>query len=57
MDPDSGRRPLGTRSPTVLQIVLDPGVVLPLLGAALLGSGSLLAGPPAALRRLRNRRS
>jgi hypothetical protein len=57
MDPDSGRQPLGTRSPTVLQIVLDPGAMLPLLGAALLGSGSLLAGPPAALRRLRNRRS
>ncbi len=41
----------------MLQIVLDPGALLPLLGAALLCSGSLLAGPPAVLRRLRNRRS
>ncbi len=40
----------------MLQITPDPGAVLPLLGVLLLGSGSLLAGPPAVLRRLRNRR-
>jgi len=41
----------------VLQILVDPDAALPLLGAVLLCGGSLLAGPPAVLRRLRNARS